>query len=157
MNPTCSKKLPNASSLVMLCHRLIVVAALYALILPFFGPLLDHHFAERQHNHQHIYFGATATDHVHFYDLPHPHSHVHDTPATPHGDGTGSTASPNDVISLASHDGVGHSCPSCSIPSFYLAPEFPDLGDSRFLLSPTSQDSLPLETVIPPPKRPPRG
>jgi hypothetical protein len=156
MNPTCYKKSLHASSAVMLCHRLIVVAALYALILPFFGPLLDHHFAERQHNHQHLYFGTKDTDHVYFHDLPYSHSHTHDTPATPQGNGTENTASSNDVISLASHDGVGHSCPSCSVPSVYLNPGFPDLGDGRFLLSPTGQDSLPPETVIPPPKRPPR-
>jgi hypothetical protein len=111
MNPTCYKKSLYASSGVMLCYRLIVVAALYALILPFFGPMLDHHFAERQYNHQHLYFGTKDTDHVHFYDLPYPHSHTHNTPALSQGNGTENTTSANDVISLASHEEVGQVVP----------------------------------------------
>jgi hypothetical protein len=157
MNPTCSKKSPDASSAVMLRYRLIVVAALYALVLPFFGPMLDHHFAELQHTHQRLYFGTKDTNHVHFYNLPYPHSHTHNTPALSQGNGTENTTSANDVISLAFQDGVGHRCPSCSVPSVYLNPGFPDLGSSRFLLSPTGQDNPPPETFIPPPKSPPRG
>ena len=44
---------------------------LYAAIMfPSIGPLVDHHFAERQPGHLHLYAGAF---HVHSFD--HPHSH----------------------------------------------------------------------------------
>jgi hypothetical protein len=153
----CYTKSPAASSGMMLCHRLIVVAAVCALFTPFFGPMLDHHFAERQHNHQHIYFGSTGPDHVHFYDLLHLHSHSHNLPAIPPGNGSESNASPNEVIYLTAADGVGQSAPSFTIPVLQVDFVFPDLGDNHFLLSPTSQDSVPPEIFIPPPKRPPRG
>jgi hypothetical protein len=156
MSPKCYTKLPDASSAAMLCHRLIIIVVLYALFMPFFGPILDHHFAERQHNHQHIYFGATGPDHVHFYDLLHLYSHTHNPPTTPQGNGTGSNASPNEVIYLTAEDGVGHSAPSLTIPALQVDFVFPDLGDHHFLLSPTGQDSIPPEIFIPPPKRPPR-
>ena len=35
--------------------RPALIIALYALLLPIFGPLLDHHFVEWQHQHAHIY------------------------------------------------------------------------------------------------------
>ncbi len=33
----------------------------YALLVSFFGPILDHHYAERQTNHEHIYLGHAQT------------------------------------------------------------------------------------------------
>jgi hypothetical protein len=156
MNPTCSNKLPNVPSALMLCYRLIVVAALYALILPFFGPMLDHHFAERQYNHQHIYFGSASAKHTHFYDLGHLHSHTHNTPIIPPGNGSESNEPPNEVTYFTSQDGVGQSSPSFTIPALQVDFVFPDPGDHHYLLSPTGQDSVLPEIFIPPPKRPPR-
>lgn len=44
---------------------------LYAAIMfPSIGPLVDHHFAERQPGHLHMYAG---TLHVHSFDRPHSH------------------------------------------------------------------------------------
>jgi hypothetical protein len=42
MNPKYYTKLPDASSAAMLCHRLIIIVVMYALFMPFFGPMLDH-------------------------------------------------------------------------------------------------------------------
>ena len=141
----------------MLFHRLIALAAVYALFIPFFGPMLDHHFAERQHNHQHVYFGSGDADHIHFYEFPDPNSHTHNLPVIPAGNDSESNESPNEVVYLTFQDGVGQSAPSFTIPALQVDFVFPDLGDNRFLLSPTSQDSLPPEIFIPPLKRPPRG
>jgi hypothetical protein len=157
MNPKCYTKLPDASSAAMLCHRLIILVVVYALFMPFFGPMLDHHFAERQHNHQHIYFGSGDADHIHFYEFPDPNSHTHNLPIIPAGSGSESTESPNEVIYLTSQDGVGQSAPSSTIPALHVDFVFPDLGNHHFLLSFTGQDSLPPEIFIPPLTRPPRG
>lgn len=44
---------------------------LYAAIMfPSIGPLVDHHFAERQLGHLHLYAGSL---HVHSFDRPHSH------------------------------------------------------------------------------------
>jgi hypothetical protein len=72
------------------------------------------------------------------------------------GNGSESHESPNEVIYLTSQDGVGQSAPSFTIPALQVDFVFPDLGDHHYLLSPTSQDSLPPEIFIPPPKKPPR-
>jgi hypothetical protein len=156
MNPKCYTTLPDASFAAMLCHRLIIIVVLYALFLPFFGPVLDHHFAERQHNHQHIYLGSADAKHTHSYDLLQLHSHTHNTPVIPPGNGSESNESPNEIIYLTSQDGIAQSAPSFTIPALQVDFVFPDLGDNHFLLSPTGQDNLPPEIFIPPPKRPPR-
>lgn len=49
-------------------HHLLTVGALTALFLPLFGPLMDHHFAERQPGHAHIYLDGPAHKHLHSYE-----------------------------------------------------------------------------------------
>ena len=55
---------------------LLLAFALFALALPIVGPLDDHHFAERSHDHLHIYPDGRPTSHEHVGSqaLPHPHS-----------------------------------------------------------------------------------
>jgi hypothetical protein len=149
-------ELPDVSSPAMLCHQLIIIVVLYALFTPFLGPMLDHHFAERQHNHQHIYFGSASAKHTHFYELLDLHSHTHNTPIIPPSNASESNESPNEVIYLTFQDGIEQSLPSLTIPGLQVDFALPDLGGHHFLLSPTGQDSIPPEIFIPPPKRPPR-
>jgi len=54
-------------------RRLLDVVAVYALFLPFYAPLLDHHFTERAPEHGHIYLSGTSVEHSHPYQVPHPH------------------------------------------------------------------------------------
>lgn len=54
---------------------LFLAAALFALVLPIVGPLDDHHFAERAHNHDHIYLNGAAVNHDHAYGIAAPHAH----------------------------------------------------------------------------------
>ena len=140
----------------MLLYQLFIVAAVSALFMPFFGPMLDHHFAERQPSHEHVFLGSASAEHVHFYEAAHTHFHVHDLPATPGGNGPVSKELPHEVVYLASQDWVEQSSPSLTITSLQVDFVFPDQGDGRFLLSLTGQDNLPPEIFIPPPKRPPR-
>ena len=49
-------------------HHLLTAAALTALFLPLLGPLMDHHFAERQPGHTHIYLDGPAHEHLHSYE-----------------------------------------------------------------------------------------
>ena len=54
---------------------LLLAAALFALALPIVGPLEDHHFAERAHNHDHIYLNGNPVGHNHTYEEPSEHAH----------------------------------------------------------------------------------
>jgi len=56
----------------------LLATALYALFLPFLGALLDHHFAERQPGHLHIYPGGVPVEHPHPYEATHAHGEIGD-------------------------------------------------------------------------------
>ncbi len=47
---------------------------LAALLLPPLGPLADHHFAERQPGHLHIYLAGVPIQHLHDHEAFHPHA-----------------------------------------------------------------------------------
>ena len=72
---------------------------LVALAMPSFGPVADHHFAERQFHHSHVYLGAVPADHEHL------------SPSSFHRHGTGTrpaTGGPDyypGVVYLNSADG----------------------------------------------------
>ena len=49
------------------------LALLTALLLPLLGPLADHHFAERQPGHLHIYLAGVPIQHLHDHEALHTH------------------------------------------------------------------------------------
>ena len=49
------------------------LALLAALLLPLLGPLVDHHFAERQPAHLHVYLAGVPIQHLHDHEAFHPH------------------------------------------------------------------------------------
>ncbi len=51
----------------------IALALLTALLLPLLGPLADHHFAERQPGHLHIYLAGVPIQHLHDHEALHTH------------------------------------------------------------------------------------
>ncbi len=53
------------------------LALLTALLFPLLGPLVDHHFAERQPGHVHLYLTGAPSQHLHHHEA----FHTHDTPA----------------------------------------------------------------------------
>ncbi len=55
---------------------LLLAAALFALSLPIVGPLDDHHFVERAHNHDHVYLNGRTVDHDHAYAAGSAHQHL---------------------------------------------------------------------------------
>ncbi len=55
---------------------LLLAVALFSLALPIIGPLDDHHFAERSHNHDHIYLNGHPVAHHHAYDGLARHAHL---------------------------------------------------------------------------------
>ena len=63
-------------------YQLLALLAVVGLLLPFLGPVVDHHFAERHPAHQHIYLGAAVPEHQHRYQAAHRH-HRHQTAPRP--------------------------------------------------------------------------
>ena len=61
---------------------------------PFFGPLLDHHFAERRPDHAHVYLGPVVADHVHPYEVSTQYHHHPESPTA----GGADTAHPPTVL-----------------------------------------------------------
>lgn len=58
-----------------LAAMLVLAAALFAIVLPIVGPLDDHHFTERAHNHVHIYLNGAPASHDHAYGIAAQHGH----------------------------------------------------------------------------------
>ena len=131
-------------------------AAVAALLLLLYsvGPVLDHHFAERQPDHTHIYLGTTLPRHVHPYEEPHSHSQEATT-STSHNAASGSNT-PQDMVCLTSYDGIGQTLTSPTEAPLHLAIVFPDPGNDQFAVSTAGNDRIPPEAFIAPPKRPPR-
>lgn len=61
-------------------YQLLALLAVLGLLLPFLGPVVDHHFAERHPAHQHIYLGAAVPEHQHRYQAAHRHHHHQTAP-----------------------------------------------------------------------------
>ena len=62
---------------------LLLAVALFSLALPVIGPLDDHHFVERAHNHDHIYLNGWPVQHDHFYQTGSAHLHAAPRDVTP--------------------------------------------------------------------------
>ena len=132
-------------------HAVLTVAALAALFLPLFGPLLDHHFAERQPAHAHIYLEGTDLEHLHSYETNnhyqlHARSNVYDDDRAPAG-----------ILFLSDTNGAGS---GSSGAMAYLQQKSqlvfdPEGEPDRFALSP--DDSFITDATMPNPKKPPRA
>ena len=143
--------LPDNQIFGALTHRFVVAVAFLALALPSVGPLLDHHFAERQPNHVHVYFGERIVEHVHPYGLVHSHHpDIPNSPATRTGNADG-------IVYLTSGDAVGPGFLFLTVVSINTDLVFPDSGDSPLLLSLADQDHPLTEFFLSVPKRPPRA
>ena len=120
---------------------LLTGVALGALLMPLFGPLLDHHFPERQPHHAHVYLGSVVPDHVHPYQAPdhdHGHHHSHDA---------GGGFEHGGIVFLTSSDGVGQSVTAATIQMGQESLAFPipggnPLGYAGPLDAPPLRDAL---------------
>lgn len=123
-----------------------LVITIHALLLPLYGPLVDHHFAERLPYHSHLYLSGTGY-HSHYYDLPH-HSaqtHQHDLEQTP------------GVVSMPAHELASQNLLLLSLFLVALADEtLRPLAATQFIGLVNSAFLPVKDTVLPVPERPPR-
>lgn len=133
--------------------RPCVIIALYALLLPVVGPALDHHYAEWQHNHGHVYFGGRAEMglgfHSHVYDGQ--ASHVHRASGL-----SGEKGAQDGVAYFASYDGSGHAPINSPTGPSTDSVRYPDGADGLILLSHIGTDTVPEGVLNAPPRKPPR-
>jgi hypothetical protein len=134
-----------------LSWQLIAAVAIHALLLPLYGPLLDHHFAERLPFHSHLYSGGSV-EHEHLAHVPHSHEHSH-LPGTNSLLEAGAAG----VVSIPSRDLASQE--SLLLMLFLAAvagfagvlPRYQLIGPAKKLLRPVESSS------ILPPERPPRS
>lgn len=135
--------------------RPAVIIALYALLLPAFGPLLDHHFVEWQHNHAHLYLdgrgGGSAAKHIHIYETPGRHRHI---PADP-ADGRDNPAAA--IAYITAYDGAGGGWAYLSLTAAAPAPVFPEGADRPGMRGYAARTIPPPGALVPPPRKPPRA
>lgn len=127
---------------------LIIAVGLVALLAPSIGPLVDHHFAERQHDHAHIYFGSNAPDHVHPYDVAHIHHLINSSVAQTPSEQT---------VFLTSNDATGSGGVSVSAVSTDVEIAFPNQGDANPILAFSDRETPLAENFVALPKKPPRA
>lgn len=134
--------------------RPVSIIALYALLLPLFGPLLDHHFVEWQHNHAHLYLdgrsAASPSAHRHIYENSGRHWHQ---PAEPDAGKTRPAAS---IAYLTAGDGVGTVAAGLALTAAVPAILFPDANDNPRLAGYTPAELIPPAALVTPPRQPPR-
>ena len=135
---------------------LFAVVTLYALLLSLFGPVLDHHYAERQPEHGHIYLVRVVPDHIHPYEAPHAHFYTQVADGETSGYAPLSDKVSNDIVYLTSYNGMGQVFPQLTVPSIHLALNFPEPEDNHFAFDTPGDDTLFQEAFIAPPKKPPR-
>lgn len=144
-----------------------IIVALYALLLPVFGPLLDHHFVEWQHDHAHVYFDGPARGggpvHRHVYETAGSHLHRTVAPNSPEiqsggsfPGSTGEDSRPGGIAYITSYDGAGSSLVYAPAGPAAESLRFPDPGDSPLLRGYSPRDIPPPGVFTAPPRKPPR-
>lgn len=134
-----------------------VLAVLYLVFSPVLGPVLDHHFAERHHNHSHVYLGNEAYAHDHTYQLDHTHRYIVETGSTESRGGYRDGSRPAATVYLTSDDGVGGGLIAAAVPYLNQSLRFPVQGDNQFWFAWAADVAIPLGVLLSPPVPPPQS
>ena len=128
--------------------QVISISIATAITLVFLGPIVDHHYVERQHNHSHIYLHTSLNGDWH------PESHPFETPHS-HSHFSAHSGQHHTIIYQSSNDGIGDS------KTFFVKAL---ISDSSTLIhrynyydgrQATGESKL-NEIIVIPPERPPR-
>ena len=146
----------EGGSKVRLCWVAILFLAVQALLLQLYGPLLDHHFVERDPNHPHLYLGHLAQVHRHPYEILHTHSDEENITET-----QGPTVSivrqqPDGVVFLCAYDVSSQGFAQPTAPLITQTAHFPEAQEVPRLFGNPDRDSLFPKVFVPPPEKPPR-
>lgn len=127
------------------------LALLTALLVPLLGPLVDHHFAERQPGHVHLYLTGVSVQHLHHHEA----FHSHDAPvADPSGLEAAGPVLENSVIFMP-QEGEGLSVSSIGVTLALLTTVVALALPTMFtLITPRNQRLLRGITLYPEPPPP---
>ena len=141
--PKCHDRLKT----LVLQGMLLALAA--AIFLVFLSPAIDHHFAERQHDHSHLYLTARAASDGHPSLHPFEESHSHTKLAR-------EDTARNGILYQTSNDGLGETGTSSIVDVFDDGLGYPlHLRDSLSHAVAADEGEY-LEAYVAIPKRPPR-
>ena len=138
----------------LLAEQLVAIVLVLSLALLPFGPMLDHHFAERHPGHHHLYLGMADSQHGHDFQSSHVHddSWMYEQPKAVDGG-----YDPSGIVFLFPGDGMGIGSADMAVPPVKRSVRFPG-GDRAALLNMTDVNAAVLiGTSIAPPTRPPRA
>ena len=123
--------------------RIISISLTAIVVLVFFGPVVDHHFVERQHNHSHIYLNGSVGEHWHPFEKPHSHSNLTADGSGRHG-----------IIYQTSNDCIGDSSTSPAVA--FMGDAYPQvLGIGSSTSTNTVGEINLVGNIVSPPKKPP--
>ena len=130
------------------------VSLVWVLVWSLLGPPFDHHFAERQLGHSHIYLAQHDADHRHPFQDAHPHSGPGQEQTAPVGFSEGVPAGEG-IVYLSSNDGTGRSIDTALSLAIKPATIFPYLGNNSLFLRKVPESNALNEAFVAPPKKPP--
>ena len=123
--------------------QVISISITAALTLAFLGPVVDHHYVERQHNHSHIYLNGSVGEHWHPFEKPHSHSNLIADGSGRHG-----------IIYQTSNDCIGDSSTSPAVA--FMGDTYPQvLGIGSSTSTNTVGEINLVGNIVSPPKKPP--
>ena len=123
--------------------HVISISLAAAVVLVFLGPVVDHHFVERQHNHSHIYLNGSVGEHLHPFEKPHSHSNLIADDSGRHG-----------IIYQTSNDCIGDSSTSPAVA--FMGDAYPQvLGIGSSTSTNTVGEINLVGNIVSPPKKPP--
>ena len=112
----------------------MLLALAAAVVVAFLGPAVDHHYAERQHGHSHLFLTDTAAG------AGHPKLHPFERPHS-HSESTTLQTLQDEIFYQPSNDGLTHPIHRLDTASFTVI----------------ADDGAYNEAYVPPPTRPPRA
>ena len=136
--------------------------AVGAMLLVFLGSSLDHHFAERQFGHGHVFLSFDSLWHVHFCEGSQGHSRdpvdggnlhlLSNNGAESSGPGVPGSGA---IVYLTLNDGTGTAFSGLSGPLTGQEYGLNELGNAS-MLGTFSDEAVRIGAIVPPPKKPPR-
>jgi len=143
MNPSQSHQTTRLSSVNPIL-QILLIGLVLSIVLSFLAPSFDHHYAERQHNHSHVFLNTSSAiqGHPDFHPFEQSHHHFESDEHQHEGDG---------ILYQPSYDIFGD---SGSLLTVFENNNWAHINDSLSLVITTTNTS-PLENGPAPPTRPP--
>lgn len=130
--------------------------AIHALFQPLCCLILDHHFAERQPNHVHLYLRQVVPQHVHSYEIHHTHPRLPEADNARSQGSPESNPAPDGILCLTNNDGMTRGIVQLTVPFQHLSIGFPNPEDSSLTFGIPTAGAILQDAYLPLPKKPPR-